>query len=178
MKQSMLVAAASAAIGAAVAILLTHDPAPASRRDAPSRSLDSAALEVAFVRALERAGFGRLARSQPQLGTDPSGGAAVPATRRLPESAEEGGAPVARENAGEVLPPANIALLSGVASFSDDERLRRTWILRSEREVIEWLGTPDEIWVGEHGETWIYNLAENDQVNATFARGRLVDLQR
>ncbi len=51
MKQTLLVAFASAAIGAATATFLQNDPPPPPRSVA---RVDAGSLELAFVRALER----------------------------------------------------------------------------------------------------------------------------
>ena len=74
--------------------------------------------------------------------------------------------------------------MSGVPSrgsltpFDKDERLRRTWLFSSEREVIEWLGTPNEVQAGGGTARWIYNLPDGVKVNLRFHRGRLFKMFR
>ncbi|MHC4731507.1 MAG: hypothetical protein ACYS6Z_13090, partial [Planctomycetota bacterium] len=151
MKQTMLVAVASAAIGAGTAAFLTNRPATPVRSAAPVR-LNEAALEGAFVRALETMGFGRQARSRPVA--RPAEGTG----NRSPAEADDTSTPVRRTAVAGSLPAANVAVIRTLGSFEKDEKLRRAWMFRSEREVIDWLGTPDRAWLGAGGESWTYKL--------------------
>lgn len=169
MKQTLLVAIASAAIGAATAVFLTDRPPPPVRSTAPVR-LNGAALEGAFVRALETMGFGRQARSVAVAPPAPTPDGRSPA--------DAGAAPPAarRSAATESLPPANLVVVRTLSSFEKDEQLRRTWMFRSEREVIDWLGTPDRAWTNGGGERWIYALPDGKERVLEFHRGRLLNI--
>lgn len=170
MKQTLLVAIASAAIGAATAVFLTDQPPPAVRTAAPVR-LNEAALEGAFVRALETMGFGRQARSASVARTMPA------ADERSPRDAHDVSTPARRAEVAGSLPAANLNVVRTLGSFEKDEKLRRAWMFRSEREVVEWLGTPDLVWVEKGGsESWQYDLADGEYRILEFNRGRLLDI--
>ena len=169
MKQSLLVAIAAAAIGAATAVLLTAQTPPPARSPAPARAVNAAALELAFVRALDRMGFGGRARSLETPVTAPgpvpaSTRAAMPPTRRAQDPAP--------------LPPPDRAVVESVDSFEKDEQLRRTWMFRSEREVIEWLGAPDRAWPDSSAERWVYKRGDGRDLTLEFHRGRLLNIFR
>lgn len=171
MKQTLLVAIASAAIGAATAVFLTDRPPPAVRT-ASSVRLNEAALEGAFVRALETMGFGRQARSVPWAPPGPGAG------NRAPAATAEASTPVRRTATAGSLPAANRNVVQTLGSFEKDEKLRRAWMFRSEREVVEWLGTPDEVWVENSGsELWQYDLADGEYRILEFNRGRLLNIR-
>jgi len=164
MKQTLLVAVASAAIGAATAVLLTQPAAPPARGPGPAR-LDTVDLERAFVRALETAGFGRQAPSRPV--------AAPPAPGRAPE---ESAPPIRGAEGKESLPSPNLPEIEALKSFEDDPELRRTWMFRSERDVIAWLGLPDRAWTDQGGERWIYRRQDGKTRVLEFHRGRLLNI--
>jgi hypothetical protein len=172
MKQTLLVVVVSGSIGAAAA---THfsSPAPAMR---PSPQLDGRTLQAAMERALESVGFGIQARM------GPTSAAAVPrdpvGTAEPAGSADTHGANVRQEHGAHAreLPPANLRAIESARSFSEDETLRRTWLFRSERDVIAWLGTPDEVAYEDGGERWIYKRPDGGSLVAFFARGRLINV--
>ena len=170
MRQTLLVAIASAAIGAATAVFLTDRPPPAVRTAAPVR-LNDAALEGAFVRALETMGFGRQARSVSVARSMPA------AETRPPPHVDDVSTPARRAEVAGSLPAANLNVVRTLGSFEKDEKLRRAWMFRSEREVIDWLGTPDSVWVEQSGsESWQYELADGEYRILEFNRGRLLDI--
>ena len=167
MKYLLLVAVASAAIGAGIATLLRDvPPAPLPPVQTPTR-LDARDIELAFVRALERTGFGERARPPTVHAAEPL---AAP-----PESSKDGSP---RTPANPVLPAANQRALEGVRSFEEDEQLRRTWIFRPEKDVIEWLGTPDAVYASEGAENWRYDLPNGDEILLQFHGGRLLQILR
>ena len=171
MKQTLLVAVTSAAIGAATATLLQDDP------PLPPRSVsrvDAGKLEFAFVRALERMGFGERVRA-PEPPVAERAGDTPDRAADAPDRAEDGGA--ARTPATPLLPAANQRALEDVRSFEKDERMRREWIFRSEKDVIEWLGTPDMAYASSTGERWHYKLAGGDDIILHFHRGRLLRIR-
>jgi len=158
MRQIVLVAAVSAAVGAGTAVVFSRPEPPGPVRAAPA--LDLTALEAALVRALERA---RLEPAQ----TSPDA-ASTAMVKEIPTAA----AP-ARRKADEVLPPPDAHALESV---SVDPESRRTWLFRSEGDVIAWLGTPDEIVVDGGSERWQYNLPGKWWL-LYFHQGRLIGLQ-
>ena len=170
MKQTLLVAIASAAIGAATATFLQNDPPPPARSVA---RVDAGNLELAFVR--ERMGFGERARA-PRLPVAERASDALDRAEGAPDRAEEGGA--ARTPATPLLPAANERALEDVRSFEKDERMRREWIFRSEKDILEWLGTPDRASASQGGEMWVYKLASGDEIVLEFHRGRLLQIYR
>lgn len=168
MKQTLLVVVASAAIGAAAALYFSNPPPPA--RATPQ--LDVRALQFAMERALESVGFGSQARA-------PQAAPPAEAAREDPAPAAEIGeraASRAREESDPVLPPASRQTIESLRAFDKDDVLRRTWLFRSERDVIAWLGTPDEVTYEAGGERWIYNKQVGGAVVAFFARGRLLNI--
>ncbi len=165
MKQTLLVAIASAAIGAATATFLQNDPPPPPRSVA---RVDAGNMELAFVRALERVGFGERVRAPEPPVAERAADA--------PDRAEDGGA--ARTPATPLLPAANERALEDVRSFEKDERMRREWIFRSEKDVLEWLGTPDRANASQVGELWHYKLAGGGEIVLEFHRGRLLQIYR
>ena len=171
MKLTMLVAVASAAIGAATAVVLTDNPPPPIRY---SPQLSVGLFQNAMERALESAGFGRQVRSYPHT-SESTGGrrVAAPGAADRPDAEPTSGPRGVRE---EVLPPANPSAIESARSFKDDERARRTWLFRSEREVIGWLGTPSFVRVGTSGERWYYRRSDRTLLVAVFSRGRLLDI--
>ena len=167
MNQTLLVAVASAAIGAATAVLLTHQAAPPARSPAPAR-LGTVDLEGAFVRALETAGFGR----QP-----PARSEAAPSEPSVPGRAtDEAATPIRGADGNESLPAANLREIEVLKSFDDDPELRRAWMFRSEREVIAWLGMPDRAWTDQGGERWLYRRQDRKTRVLEFHRGRLLNV--
>jgi hypothetical protein len=168
MKQTLLVVIAAAAMGAATAVLLTHRPAPPARSAAPVR-LDETALERALVCALETVGFGRQARSAPVA--PPEAGERSPA-----EADEEVSTHVRRTTMAESLPPTNLAAVGTLKSFDKDEQLRRTWMFRSERDVIDWLGMPQRAFAYGGGERWVYRLPDGKERVLELHRGRLLNV--
>ena len=56
--------------------------------------------------------------------------------------------------------------------------MRREWIFRSEKDVLEWLGTPDRASASQGGEMWVYKLASGDEIVLEFHRGRLLQIYR
>jgi len=173
MKQTLLVAIASAAIGAATATVL-HEDTPLPARGAPR--VDAGRLELAFVRALEQVGLGERARVAERPAADRPSHAPEAALRSSAVSGEEGGAP--RPTAPRMLPAPNQRELQAVLSFEKDERTRRTWMFRSERDVIAWLGAPDWASVSDGGEQWGYNLEGGGGLYLEFHRGRLLRITR
>jgi hypothetical protein len=169
MKQTLLVAIASAAIGAATAVFLTDRPPAPVRTAAPVR-LNEAALEGAFVRALETMGFGRQARARPL--PQPADTAA----ERPAAPPDETTTPLRRAAVAGNLPAANVGVIRTLASFEKDEKLRRAWMFRSEREVIDWLGTPDHAFTHAGGERWVYKLPDGEDRVLEFHRGRLLNI--
>ena len=166
MKQTLLVAVASAAIGAATAVLLTDPPAPPARSPAPAR-LSTVDLEMAFVRALETAGLGR----QP-----PSRSGAPSAPTAPGRATDEAATPIRVADGKESLPAANLPELEALEGFKKDEKLRRAWMFRPAREVVAWLGSPDRAWADRGGETWLYELPDGTQRALEFHRGRLLNI--
>lgn len=173
MKQTMLVAAASAAIGAAAALIFSPNAPPPARTAAP---LDVRALQVAMERALESVGFGSQARATQAAGTDRAPRDGAPPA---PAESNASGRYVEREGREipvEELPPADRPMIDSVRSFSEDETLRRKWLFRSERDVIAWLGTPDAVVYEDGGERWHYQRSDGKLLIAFFARGRLLQI--
>jgi hypothetical protein len=173
MKQTLLVALASAAVGAATALFLARpEPVPA-RSGSSSPRVDAAILQEAMVRALETVGFGRRARTSP-VEQPVASPAAASAERPAPavERSRESGAP-------ELLPPPDFRALQELTSFEDDDRTRRGWLFLSEREVIARLGAPNEVYVNTSGaETWNWKLADGTAVIAWFHNGRLLRIDK
>ena len=169
MKQTLLVAVASAAIGAATAVLLTHQAAPPARGPAPAR-LNTAELARSFVRALETAD---LRRQQPSEAV-PSAPSAPSAPGRATDEATP--TPI-RDAVGEgSLPEPNLPELEALRGFRLDPELRRAWMFRSQREVMAWLGSPDRAWAHSGGESWTYKLPDGTSRVLEFARGRLLNI--
>ncbi len=169
MKQTMLVVIASAMIGGATAVFFTQGSPTPVRSSAPARSIDAAAIEMAFVRALESMGFSREAHAQPPSRPDVS---------QSPPSREEGTMETTGPQGRAVLPVANLPVLSSLTPFDKDERLRRTWLFSSEREVIDWLGTPNEVQASGGTERWLYNIPVGVKVILVLHRGRLLNMYR
>ncbi len=169
MKQTMLVVIASAMIGGATAVFFTPTSPTPVRSSAPARSIDAAAIEMAFVRALESMGFGREAHAQPPSRPDVS---------QSPPSSKEGTPETTGPQGRAILPVADLPVLSSLTPFDKDEKLRRTWLFSSEREVIDWLGTPNEVQAGGSTERWTYNLPDRVRVILVFHRGRLLNMYR
>ena len=169
MKQTLLVVVASAAIGAATALFFST-PAPTAR---PAPQLDVRTLQLAMERALESVGFGSQARAAQAPGPVPQRAASPTAETRDPTGAA---APQVREDAWTALPPADRQAIESLRGFDEDEMLRRTWLFRSERDVIAWLGTPDEASTDPGGERWLYNMPGGSTVVLYFARGRLLNI--
>ncbi|MHC4136339.1 MAG: hypothetical protein ACYTDU_00160 [Planctomycetota bacterium] len=167
MKQTLLVAAASAAIGAATAIFLTHPAAPPARGPAPAR-LSTVDLEVAFVRALETSGLGRQPPSRP---------VAAPSAPSAPGRAtDEAATPIRSADGKESLPAPNLPELEVLKSFDDDPELRRAWMFRPAREVLAWLGSPERAFTDQGGERWVYTLSDGKERVLEFHRGRLLNI--
>ena len=171
MKQTLLVVIASGAIGAATAVLLVHEPAAPARSPARAHTLDPFVLETAFRRALSSVGFGAHARAE--VLPTPTAGGAEPA-RQADAPAE----PMRRPGKNRALPPPKRDVLASVRPFHEDDRLRRSWLFRSERDVIEWLGTPDQVVNNQGRELWIYNVPGQGGISLEFHRGRLLNLYR
>ncbi|MHC4954840.1 MAG: hypothetical protein ACYTGZ_13220 [Planctomycetota bacterium] len=169
MRDVLLVAVAAAAVGAASALFFSR-PTPAPVRTVSGRdtSIDIDALEIAFRRALLNARFSAASNVPSDIRPHE--------TESTSQSAEDTDAE-ATVSAG-ALPPAHVAVLEKLTSFADDGDLRRSWILRSERAVIEWLGTPDTIVAIDGNEEWSYPLRDGSVVRLTLHRGRLLDLWR
>jgi hypothetical protein len=163
MKQMLFVAALSAGLGAATAVLFTrpaHEPRPE-----PARGLDAETLESAFARALER--FDPLRVTHPPL--------PMPAAR--PDAEEETPfPPLSVRAAADLLPPRAPSALASLPVLAKDPEARRTWLFRTERDVIEWLGTPDEVDPSHGCENWSYETGDGKRATLTFHRGRLVQL--
>jgi hypothetical protein len=184
MKQTLLVAVASAAIGAATAVLLTDPTAAPARAPGPAR-LSTVDLERAFVRALETAGLGRPTRPRPATApSGPSGRAepspsSAPSESSTPErSPDESATPIRDAYGRHALPEANVPELSGLRSFRHDPELRLAWMFRPAREVIAWLGSPNHAFALGGGESWVYKLPDGTKRVLEFARGRLLNIQR
>jgi len=161
---------ASAAVGALVALYLSSEARPARRGPPP---LDVGALQAALERAFESVGFGAQARSPqfvPAMSGPPGRPADEPGRPTAPATAKEG------RDGAEELPVKNGAAVDSVRPFAADERLRRTWLFRSERDVIAWLGSPDEVYYEAGGERWLYTRADGSVLAAYFARGRLLNI--
>ena len=79
---------------------------------------------------------------------------------------------------GRELPPANRHAIESVLPFDEDDMLRRTWLFRSERDVMAWLGTPDEVMYESGGERWHYRQTDGKVLVAFFARGRLLNIMK
>jgi hypothetical protein len=124
-------------------------------------------------RALASVGFGVQARPMETPGAAPEE-TAMPAaeTRSLAESS----APQERQEAVAVLPPADRRAIESLRPFDEDEMLRRTWLFRSERDVIAWLGTPDRVDADPGCERWLYNMPDGSAVVLCFSRGRLLNI--
>lgn len=165
MRNTLLVAIASAAIGAATAVLLTR-PTPAPVRGPGPARLGTRDLEAAFVRALETVGFGRQApsRSVPE--------APAPA----PAAADAAATPIRGPDGNEPLPAPNLPEIESLKSFDDAPELRRTWLFRPEREVIAWLGMPQRAFAYGGGERWVYKLPDKKERVLEFHRGRLINI--
>ena len=172
MKLTMLVAVASAAIGAATAVVLTNNPPPPIRY---SPQLSVGLFQNAMERALESAGFRREARSYPHT-SESTGGRRVAAPGATDRPAAEPTSRPSTRVREEVLPPANLSAIESAQPFKDNERVRRTWLFRSEREVIGWLGTPNNVTYGAGGERWYYRRSDGSLLVALFARGRLLNI--
>jgi hypothetical protein len=160
MRQTLLIAAIAAALGAATALLASRPPPPPRSERLGTREL-SWALEAAVVRALEA-----VARERTPV---------PPRAVEVPEPPAE-----AARRPGALLPPPRTDVLQRLPHLSDDAELRRDWIFRTDREVLEWLGTPSRAFVEGGREVWVYSLAGNDgreRVAVTFHRGRLIDLR-
>ena len=168
MKQTLLVVVASAAIGAAAALYFST-PAPPAR---PAPQLDVRTLQLAMERALESVGFGPQARATQGPAQD-GASSSPPAETRDPAGSA---VPQVREEAESALPPADRRAIESVHAFDEDETLRRTWLFRSERDVITWLGTPDYVMYEAGGERWHYGKPDGTIVVAFFARGRLLNI--
>lgn len=173
MKQTLLVAIASAAIGAATATML-HEDTPLPARGAPR--VDAVRLELAFEQALEQAGLGEGHRVAEKPSAERPSHAPDAALRRPAAPVEKEGA--AGPSAPRMLPAPNQRELQAVLSFEKDERTRRTWMFRPERDVIAWLGAPDWANVSDGGEQWGYNLEEGGELLLQFHRGRLLRITR
>ncbi len=160
MKQMLLVAGLSASLGAGFAVLFSR-PEPAPRAQDRPPAVDVEALEAALVRALQRA---------PEAWPSPP-----PDTRdRAPASSDEAPAPtVVRRAADGALPPPDARALE---SISTEPESRRTWLFRSEGEVLAWLGTPEEVDGGGGSETWTYRIPPDRTWHLTLHRGRLISV--
>jgi len=166
MKQSLLVAISSAAVGAAAALFFARPEVPVARTTVRAQPMDLAGLEAAFRRALRDVEISAVLRSDPPKDAPTTAPGPI---RRGPAVPDRSVAP---------LPPARIDVLAQVGNFRDDSGFRRTWILRDESEVIDWLGTPDRINTGSGWEQWVYNLPDGPAVCVRFNRGRVVDVFR
>jgi len=178
MKQTLLVAVASAAIGAATAVLLTHEATPPVRGPAPAR-LGTVDLEGAFVRALENVGLRRqlpsvAGRSAPSDPSAPSVPSALSAPGRTPDDATP--TPIRDAYGLERLPEANVPELQGLRGFRHDPVLRLAWMFRPARDVVAWLGAPDHAFALGGGESWVYRLPDGTKRVLEFARGRLLNI--
>jgi len=177
MKQTLLVAVASAAIGAATAVLLTRPTAAPARGPGPAR-LSTVDLERAFVRALETAGLGRQAPSRPGVSpSERSEPSASPVPFAPGRAVEEPAMPIRGAGGGQRLPEPNRPALQGLRSFKRDVVLRFAWMFRPQRDVIAWLGAPNVAFVVGGGETWVYELPDGTKRVLEFHRGRLLNIR-
>jgi hypothetical protein len=169
MKQTLLVAIASAAIGAATAVILTDERPPPARGTAPTERIDVAALEAAFVRALRS-----VRPERPVVEPAPAPAPRAAATPAVEARAETILVRPAKDSAP--LPPANEAELQQVERFDRAPASARRWLFRSEDEVLARFGTPSQVVMNGAAERWIYILAEGKQRFFDFHRGRLITI--
>ena len=166
MKQSLLVAVASAAIGAATATLLIDRTPPPARTAPAQRGIDVASLEIAFVRALARTG-------------GPVGESREPApTVAADKAPADHGIPIRHAAVPEILPPPKMEALMQVQSFDRHPEFRRAWMFRSMGSALNELGAPDRIFMDGSSERWLYDLEDGEDAVLVFHRGRLIDLLR
>ncbi len=170
MKQMLLVAALSATLGAAVAVLLST-PQPAPRPADAGRSLDIASLEAALAGALERAGW----RAPP----------AVPDAAPAPIEVEDpvgSAAPVHRASGAESLPAPDVRTLESLADSLRVAGGHRLWLFTAESDVLRWLGAPDEVQANDGTERWVYAMPGGADGNHGLPQGGrrslLVDFHR
>lgn len=160
MKQTLLVALASAAIGAGTASFFSNQAPPPVRSSDGSARIDVAILQEAMTRALHAAGFGQQAR------------AASPQDAATEK--KEKPAPAVTRSAEKLLPPPDPRALESARSFEASEETRREWMFLSEREVIRRLGIPQSVFVADGGEYWVWKAADGKEVVANFNNGRLL----
>jgi len=79
-------------------------------------------------------------------------------------------ATILRTAAAGALPPPDARALE---SISMEPESRRTWLFRSESDVLAWLGAPDEVTAGGGTEMWTYHLPDRYWI-LVFHRGRLI----
>lgn len=160
----------------------------ATLTDAPLHG-SSAATEASLLR-IEGLLAGLLAEMQastPQPTTAPTGPTLAPTKRAPTERARtrpalsappepqdplnEGGP------AGGSLPEPRADRLAGIGEWSKNKALRRQWLFTSERQALDWFGTPDQVNAGDAHETWVYEgeEEEDDTYYLQFHRGRLIN---
>ncbi|MHC4821364.1 MAG: hypothetical protein ACYTDX_06560 [Planctomycetota bacterium] len=83
--------------------------------------------------------------------------------------------------------PPSLLRLREVAKWDEDADYRRRWMFKSERDVLEWYGTPDQIEADGDREDWYYEVPtgafdeDGDPVLESFTiylnRGRMVSAE-
>ncbi len=172
MKQTLLVAVASAAIGAATAVLLIEKPVSVGRASARAQTLDTQALEAAFRRAL--------ASVRIEMRGETTSSTREPTQETTSADKDSPPADGARDaDDAALLSPPRLTVLGSLRPFTNDDTLRRTWMFRTERDVLKWLGTPHQVHGGQGTEFWQYDLVNPPgKVSLRFHRGRLISLTR
>jgi hypothetical protein len=195
-KGLLLVAVLASLASASLTLLLSgalrpEAPPPASALSAADFKAALADLE-SQVAGLRREMAERGASAEPWVASSPAG-ARVPA----PSAAgSTGGADGFRAGSDSEAPaPSAAHLLHFRELFERDEDgdthirkdLRRRWMFRGEREVVEWFGIPESIAVEDSGvEDWYYEIptGEKDEEGEPMSesyqihlnRGRVIDI--
>ena len=178
MKQTLLVAVASAMIGAATAVFVTDKPAPVQRAPGLSKAELGAAFEDAIARAVIA-----VQTQQRDLGSEDGGATAErqqsPAAPLVPndQSVTLRAQGPTRDPGLALAPPANVVRLADLANWQRNEELRRQWLFRSDGDVLKWFGTPDSVTHGSGLENWVYRIGEK-KMFISFHRGRIVEVSR
>lgn len=175
MKQTLLVAVASAMIGAATAVFLTDRDRPPAR----SSPLTASALREALTAALEEALFTRGGIWKRAPGDSPGTGQAEAAGRGT-GSGEDTDPPVSRDDPSiDVAPPTRPGRVQRLQNWREDEAVRRAWLLKRDRDVLRWFGTPWHVTVLENGvENWKYKVAPGRNIGLLIHLGRVVGAEQ
>lgn len=72
-----------------------------------------------------------------------------------------------------------LAKLGELGEWEENQALRRQWMFTSERQALNWFGTPDEVSTNGSNETWVYEGREESEGRRflMFSRGRLIRIQ-